>query len=390
MAAPAGVLFVSHDSSRSGAPIALLNFLRWFKKNSTRPFSILLPNDGELTPDFRELAETWSIDRSRWCPGSLWTSVLNRLGLGAAALRAETADILTFARRCSPGLIYANSIASAPIIDRLAPLRAPVLTHVHELEYVFAERSGPALSALLERTRTFIACSNVVREKLLSQFRIPPEGVETIHESISVDEVRAERTREQVLRELQLPSNALTVLGAGAQYWRKGADLFVQLARMVCHQRSDVYFIWIGGLSEDIARLEYDVRLAGLANHVRITGVVPKPADYFSAGDVFVLTSREDPYPLVCLEAAALGKPIVCFESGGGMPEFVENNCGFVVPYLDLIAMVDRTMFLLSTPEARLKMGTAARGKVAQRHDVSVAGPRIVQLIERTIRRSAL
>jgi len=107
--------------------------------------------------------------------------------------------------------------------------------------------------------------------------------------------------------------------------------------------------------------------------------------DYFAAADVFALTSREDPYPLVCLEAAALAKPIICFADAGGMPEFVEEDCGFVVPYLDVEAMADRVIALLDSAECRLTMGANARRKVAERHDISVSAPRIMEIIERTI-----
>jgi glycosyltransferase involved in cell wall biosynthesis len=383
-AAASGILFLSHDATRTGAPIALLRFLRWFKKNCRRPFSVLLPSDGELTPDFAELAETWSIDRSRWCAGGRRTSLLNQMGLGAWARRAEIADVQRFMARCSPGLVYANSVGSTHAIDLLSP-GIPVLTHVHELETVFRWTASPAQSSLLARTRQFIACSNVVKESLIREQGIAPGRIETIHESIPIEQIRADRTRQQVLAEWQVPESAALIIGGGSHNWRKGADLFVQLARLVCRKRSNAYFIWIGSRAGEVTEVEHDVRLAGLTEKVRVTGVVLKPADYFAAADVFALTSREDPYPLVCLEAAALEKPIVCFAGGGGMPEFVEDDCGFVVPYLDVEMMANRVAALLDSPECRLKMGINARRKVAERHDISTTAPRILEIIERII-----
>jgi glycosyltransferase involved in cell wall biosynthesis len=209
--------------------------------------------------------------------------------------------------------------------------------------------------------------------------------VATVYESILVDQVRADRTRQQVLEELRVPVSAILLVGGGSHSWRKGADLFVQLARMVSQRRSNAYFAWIGGSAQDVLEIEHDVRLCGLAEKVRFTGAVPKSTDYFAAADVFVLTSREDPYPLVCLEAAALAKPIVCFARAGGMPEFVEEDCGFVVPYLDITAMADRIISLLDSSESRGTMGAAARRKVAERHDISRAAPRIMEIIERTL-----
>lgn len=383
-----GILFVSHDAGRTGAPIALLHFLRWLRKNSDRPLSVLLPTDGELVPEFERVATTWSIDRSRWCPGGRRARVLRTVGLGGQARRAERADARRFAGGCCPGLMYVNSVASAALIDMLG-LGIPMLTHVHELESYFRVQPEAALSHILRGSRQFIACSNAVKENLAGEHGVPPGLIETVHESIPVAQVQAERSRQEVLEELRIPGESLLVMGSGtASCWRKGTDLFVQLARLVCRRRTDAYFVWVGGVSsEEVARFEYDLRLGGIDGRVRFTGGVTKPADYLAAGSVFALTSREDPYPLVCLEAAALGKPIVCFADAGGMPEFVEDDCGFVVPYLDVAAMAERVLCLLESPECRMKMGTAARRKVAERHDISVVAPRVMEIIERTIAR---
>ena len=373
---------MSHDATRTGAPKALLHLLRWFKSNGKRPFSVLLGAGGELTAEFEQVAYTWPMNRSRWDPGRLQTRLLVRAGVGKWAHSAEARDMRRFATRSSPVLVYVNSIASARVLDELAP-RVPVLTHVHELESFFRVQPQMAVSRLLKHTHRFIACSEAVKQNLLFRHGVSAERVETIHESVPVGEIQAERTREQVFEELQIPEDAHLVVGSGSEDWRKGIDLFVLLARETCQKHVGVYFAWMGGA--DPAWLEHDIRLAGLAERVRLTGAVVKSADYLAAADVFVLTSREDPYPLVCLEAAALGKPLVCFADAGGMPEFVEGDCGFIVPYLDIAAMAERVICLLDSSERRLKMGAAARRKVSERHDISIAGPRIMGVIERTL-----
>lgn len=379
-----GLLFVSHDATRTGAPMALLHFLRWYKRNGDRPFAVLLPKEGELLPDFEEVADTWPIDRSRWSSGGRRAFFLNRIGLGALARRTEIAEIRRVATRCSPGLIYKNSVSSC-WADML-PAEIPVLTHVHELEFGFRRSPRSHVERLMAETRQFIACSEAVKRNLALREGVPAELIETVHESIPVGEIRAEKTREEVLRELKLPNDALLVVGSGTPDWRKGSDLFLQLAREVTRQRPRAHFAWVGGgWSPDPERFENDIRHASLADKVRLTGWVKQPADYFGAADVFALTSREDPYPLVCLEAAALSKPIVCFADAGGMPEFVEDDCGFVVPYLDVRGMAERVIYLLDSAECRLKMGAAARRKVAERHDISIGARRIMKIIERTI-----
>ena len=376
-----GILFVLHDATRTGAPIALLHFLRWFKRHGSRPFAVLLGKGGELVADFEELADTWSIDGNPWRPDGLRNRLLYAGGLGAWARRAEVAEIQKFAARCSPALVYTNSIASAGVVKLLAP-QVPVLTHVHELESHFYAHQGPELSRLLSQTRQFIACSDVTKNNLI-QHSVAGALIETVYESIPVAQIRAQRTRQQVFQELGIPDDALLIVGSGRTGWRKGTDLFIHLAQAVDMMRNRAHFAWIGGGM--IWEFEHDVRVYGLAEKVRFPGEVVNPADYIAAADIFVLTSREDPYPLVCLEAAALEKPIVCFADAGGAPEFVEEDCGFVVPNLDIMAMADRVVSLLDSRDCRDRMGAAARAKVAQRHDIAKAAPLINQIVERTI-----
>ena len=74
---PGTVLFLSHDSSRSGAPIFLLRFLRWLRQNSKIQFRVLVGKSGELTADFEEIGAVDSFEPDR----ALWYRVLRRLGL---------------------------------------------------------------------------------------------------------------------------------------------------------------------------------------------------------------------------------------------------------------------------------------------------------------------
>jgi glycosyltransferase involved in cell wall biosynthesis len=83
---------------------------------------------------------------------------------------------------------------------------------------------------------------------------------------------------------------------------------------------------------------------------------------------IFALTSREDPYPLVVLEAGLSGVPVVCFQGAGGAPELVEADGGVVVPYLDIELMADSIAWLADDPVARQQRGQRLCQKVLERH----------------------
>lgn len=382
-----GVLFVHLAAARNGAAISLLHFLRWLTRNDSRPFSILLSESGELLSQFAAVGNTRLAGSSRWCPGGIRFQTARAVGLERLARAAERADLRGFAAGCRPALIYLNGFASVNFrLIEVLDLEVPILTHVHELGLLFRAQGGSAMPRMLSQTRRFIACSSAVKKNLIREHRVESSRIDLVYPSISVGDVQAQRSREDVLRELGFPNDALIVIGCGSAGWNKGTDIFVRLAESVCKQRDRARFVWVGDSAGwVIPQYKHEIAMIGLANKVRFTGPVDRPADYISAADVFVLPSREDSFPLACLEAAALSKPIVCFADSGGMPEFVEEDAGFIVPYLNVEAMAERLLALMDSSECRRILGTTGRRKVAERHDVSTAAPRIASIMDNMI-----
>jgi glycosyltransferase involved in cell wall biosynthesis len=73
-----------------------------------------------------------------------------------------------------------------------------------------------------------------------------------------------------------------------------------------------------------------------------------------------LLTSREDPFPLVCIETANLSKPIICFEKASGTTEIVSQGGGFIVPYLDVEAMAEKIILYYEDENKRIIDGKKA------------------------------
>ena len=142
--------------------------------------------------------------------------------------------------------------------------------------------------------------------------------------------------------------------------------------------------MWVGGWpknSKDKLHIDEFVTLHELQSRVFFTGEVDNPSDYYAASDVFAMVSREDPFPLVCLLAASVGKPILCFDEAGGMPEFVENDSGYVIPYLDINTMAEKIVNLINNPAELNRLGLCAKRKVQKKYDINPAVERITQII---------
>jgi glycosyltransferase involved in cell wall biosynthesis len=375
----ARALFISHQASRTGAPIVLLHFLRWLAANSRLRFEVLLAEDGELRSEFADVAPTSVLDP--------WED-----DASVAVLLARVRRRWTLSRLAKRpwDVVYTNTITNGAILRALAGRTPPAICHVHELDTAIRHFGQSNLDDVRRHTRKYVACSHVVRNNLVDNYGIDRSAVDVVHECIPIppDSLSADvEARRRVCGELGIPADALIVGAAGTTDWRKGSDLFVHIARTMRYHRPDLptHFIWVGGRgpgTDRFAQLQHDLRTLGLQSVVHFLGQRDNPLDYFRAFDVFALTSREDPFPLVCLEVASVGKPIVCFDGAGGEKEFVEDDCGFVVPYLDLDGMAARLVTLLEDGDRRRLFGRAAAAKVRLRHDVERIAPRLLAIIE--------
>ena len=365
------VVFLSHDAQAHGAQIFLLRLLRWFRAHSELDFEVILGGGGPLEPDFAAVARVSSFPPT-----------------GAGAL-PEDDPLIRRLRDANVGLIYANTITNGRLMGALATLGCPAITHVHELGFWIKNRVHPdELRIVVDGSARFIAVSDAVRQVLVDSVGVPPAKVAAVHECVPVHGEPSPQPAEleSVRAQLGIPKGAPVVMGCGTLDWRKAPDLFVMMARRVRERAAGrpVHFVWVGGSREggDRTALLHDIEKSGLAEAMHFVAHCENPRVYFAISDVFALTSREDPFPLVMLEAATAGVPTVCFDASGGAKEFVESDAGFVVPYLDVTAMADRVSDILSSPELHLSLGERARTKVAERHDLDLVAPVLLREIE--------
>lgn len=397
------ILFISHDASRTGAPIILLNFLKWLKNNSNISFQILLGKGGELESEFRAIAPvTVFSDYEKIFKENIATRFINRVNnlIGfnlhqpnlkkAWVIQKIKKDIKAHTGKNSINLIYSNTIANGEILEYLSKaFTCPIISHIHELEWNI-QYFGLDSQKTKKYSDHYIAVSNTVRENLIQNNNISEDQVSLIHAfiptNISINQLEA---RKKVCSQLKIPETSLIIGGSGTVYWRKGPDLFVQIAHLIHHQNSfdqPIHFLWLGKTEgKYYQQLKYDIKQLGLENFIHFLGSQPDPLSYLATYDIFTLTSREDPFPLVCLEVAYLGKPIICFDKAGSAKELVKNDCGFVTPYLDINTMVAKILELLNDPSLRHKFGQCGKQKVQQLYTLEVSSQKILNLIKKKL-----
>lgn len=186
-----------------------------------------------------------------------------------------------------------------------------------------------------------------------------------------------------------------TLLTVGRLVQRKGIDTVLHALSSVADAVPSVRYLVVG-TGPDRDRLERLARRLGVAERVCFAGRVPHAdlARYYSAADLFVMPSREEPpdvegFGLVFLEANACGVPVVGARSGG-VPDAVQHeHTGLLVPPADPKALATAICRVLTRPEWAAALGANGRRRAAGVASWDRIAERILSLLVDTTPRAA-
>ncbi|MBP2303045.1 glycosyltransferase [Azospirillum picis] len=348
---------VSHDASRTGAPLYLLRLLQQLAAEQPElDIAVLLIGGGPLAPAFARLGPTFDLYR------------YNR----AARVEAEQAlhELSGLAAQATVALC--NTVVADRVAEALSQAGVPVLSVLHETPASITEFYGAErVRRIAASARRIVAVSDVMRDALIASFGLAPDQVSRVHGGLVLNGLLHEGAGERAMaraalrRSLALPEAAVVVLACGTPDLRKGFDLAVQMAKELRGGAVPIHIVWVGGAlnpdQEHWAR--FLLRVSGVEGVMHWLGPTDNPAPLYLAADLFLLPSREDPFPLVVIEAMAAGLPVVAFAQAGGAVEAIAA-CGVSVPLLDLRALRAAIEDLAGDPERRQALGAAARQRV--------------------------
>ncbi|HEU4888840.1 MAG TPA: glycosyltransferase family 4 protein, partial [Thermoanaerobaculia bacterium] len=206
-------------------------------------------------------------------------------------------------------------VAPSATREQNKTLRYRVLTDVRDRLMRFA----------LDRwSSAVIMVSDALRQTYLAGGGLRAEKLRVVHNGIEVERFHRDRaeTREQLLRELDLPPDARIAVTVAVLRPGKGIEVLLEAVRLL----PDLHFVIVGDGS---MREKWQT---GSPANVHWTGF-RRDVDAILAGcDLFVHPSLDDAFPTVLLEAMAAGLPVVASRVGG-IPEIVDDGVtGRLVP----------------------------------------------------------
>lgn len=191
----------------------------------------------------------------------------------------------------------------------------PLIVHIHATEYDRAgAKAGNSIVSEIEYlgmmiADKIIAVSQLTKDIIVREYRIPAEKIEVVHNSFDVDlyeGIVGDNTYRYLERMRQ--NDYKVVMNFGRITVQKGLYNLLHAFRKVVDARPKTLLLFVGSGEQELELLELAADL-GLSGNVIFAGFQrgKKWRDMFGVSDMFVMPSISEPFGLTALEASAFG-----------------------------------------------------------------------------------
>jgi glycosyltransferase involved in cell wall biosynthesis len=296
--------------------------------------------------------------------------------------------ITTAVRDFQPDVIHAHHVWVIPFAAQKTGLPYVISCHGTDL---MGFQEGPryremALSAAAG-AHAVIAISRQVQTDAMRIYDLPANRVPLIGNGYGADifMVIPDATKMNVLKEFGLngaESPLVSFVGKLTNF--KGVDVLMKAAAIYERKLDGVQTLLVGQgqLWDDLHQMRSQLGLKG----VHFLGHQPqtKVARIYNAADVSVVPSRVEPFGLVAIEALACGTPVVATNEGG-LPDFINDRVGTLVPVDDHVALAEALISEITMNTKRTK-GSFASQYAQQGYTWTEQVAKMVNLYEGAIR----
>ncbi|MFX0012179.1 MAG: glycosyltransferase family 4 protein [Candidatus Hermodarchaeota archaeon] len=226
---------------------------------------------------------------------------------------------------------------------------------------------------VLEKFDIIIACTNLEKEFLIKNYKIPENKIRIIPMGVDFN-VFASKTKKQNYRFKEHffkkgERNCKMVLFCGYKNYEKGALSILKAIPLIIKQYRKVYFVFIGpptlAFNKELTKLQKvcDIRIINFTPD-NLTGYFDKKkVAAFQETDIYLMPSRSDAFGIAFLEAWASGKPVIGANLGATPDVINENEDGLLVEFDNPQDIAAKVVKLLKNKRLRRKLGNSGKEK---------------------------
>ncbi len=348
---PLRITVVSHNLSREGAPLVLLELVRGLvAAGHAAPPSILAMQEGPLRAEYERIG----------CNVHVIPYRRRRLRAALHVLRSRS------------DVVLANTVLAWWVIPAARWLRRPALWFIHESEPDFgllpsADEKAGAWRALRQACRVVFP-SHATREVYDPGAR--RRNVSVVHNGFDAAAYAARiagRTRETARARLRIGDDRLVGIIVGTVSPRKSQlDAVLALEQLPPDVAARIHLRIVGDVPGEYSRELHAAAARLPPGAVTIVPYASDPLDEYLAADFALSTSRMEAFPKFVQEAMHFGLPLVVAPVHGIVEQVRDGESALFFPPGDVAALADRLSTLAASEALRERLGQGARAALAR------------------------
>lgn len=230
--------------------------------------------------------------------------------------------------------------------------------------------------------------SQAAADRFIRDRIVPPALLEVVPNGVDTERYRGvpPGTRERLRASLGLGTE-FAWLAVGRFETAKDYPTMLHAFARVQAERPDAVLLLVGRGSLQ-AETQALAGSLGLEGRVRFVGTREDVPEFMTVADGYLMSSAWEGMPMVLLEAAAAGLPIVATRVGGNLEVVRDGVTGFLVPPSDPAALGAAMLGLMALPEAeRRAMGARGQDHVRQHYGLARVVDRYEAAYRQVLRR---
>lgn len=326
------ILLIGHNSDKQGAAV-LLEYIAAECVRQGWQVEILVRNPGDMIQRYSKICKTTCFVGKR----DFKRIVRNRNKKGFRNA-------------------ICNTTVNGDLVEILKNMGFKVETLVHELPQAIKklkiEDRACKIGLLSDRV---VFPSTFVYEKFkefsdVKNVLIKPQGLYLTDKY----ESNYKQSYQELNEELNIKGKKI-VINVATGEMRKGFDIFLQVAKNLKEEK-DILFIWIGSINKQIyEKVIENEKLDNLITYGYVDDV-KKLMQFYDCANILLLTSREEPFGSIVLEAFHSGTPVIGFENAGGFVDTViPGETGELVEYENVDKLQTKLLELLNESDVLAK-----------------------------------
>lgn len=205
------------------------------------------------------------------------------------------------------------------------------------------------ISYCLKKANAVVSVSDALKDAMVT-LGIRPDSIEVIPNGVDRGKF-APISKNAVRKELGIDINKKVLLSAGNILEAKGFHILIKAASLIRRNDIELFIIGEGSYRRSLEGL---ISKLDIKKKVKLLGQMPHKdlAKWYSAADLFCLTSLHEGRPNVILESLACGTPVMTMNRWG-LSDIVTQGAGLLLDSYETKSIAEKIEYALSKEWAR-------------------------------------